>query len=376
MKRAAALLVTITVITLLNLQAATAEPGLHTRNVILLTVDGMRIEEIFGGIDGKIIGNQDYSGIYYDSESDRVLKAYGGPTPQASREKLLPYFWQTFVPNGVLIGDPDRNSHVLVTNTEKFSAPGYMEILTGQPHAEVVSNDNIRYPFPTLLEYAHDAMHLDYTGVATIGSWIGFATLSSSRAKLFFTNAGFEPVPDKYATPQMKWLNGIQDDIMTLWPEGRSDAVTFAIATDYLRKYHPRLLYIALDESDDWAHEKRYDRYLDYIHLFDSYLQRLWTQLQSMEQYRDKTTLIITTDHGRGHDPRQWGEHGAGEELKGSESIWIAVAGPDTPHRGDLENTDATQSQVAATALRFLGLDYRKFNPQAAKPIDAAFPSR
>jgi arylsulfatase A-like enzyme len=144
------------------------------------------------------------------------------------------------------------------------------------------------------------------------------------------------------------------------------------MAEEYLQQYKPRLLYIALGEPDDWAHERRYDRYLDTIHVFDGYLERLWTLLQGMDEYRNNTTLIITTDHGRGHDPKDWVKHEAG--LAGSEAIWIAIIGPNTPHLGEtVSPTPVTQSDVAATALKLLGLDYREFNPEIGPPIAAAF---
>ena len=342
------------------------------RNVILITVDGLRNEELFGGVDERVLGSVEYSGIEYESESVRVRAAYGGSSPNLSRSALMPFFWTELVPNGVLLGNESRGGGVRVTNKELFSAPGYIEILTGEPHHDVVSNDLIRYPYPSFMEYAKEGLGLVYTDLATIGSWEGFATLSSSRPDLFFSNTGFEQVQPAYATERMRWLGELQHDIMTLWPEGRSDAVTFGMTVEYLQKFKPRVLYIAFGETDDWAHQRRYDRYLDYIHVFDSYLERLWTLLQSMDEYRDNTTLIITTDHGRGHDPKEWVEHGAG--LAGSEAIWIAIIGPDVPHLGEIAPANpVTQSDVAATALKALGLDYRQFNPRMGPPIPAAF---
>jgi hypothetical protein len=341
-------------------------------NVILITVDGLRNEELFGGIDERVLENVENSGIEYESESARVRTAYGGSNPDLSRSALMPFFWTELVPNGVLLGNESMGGGVRVTNKELFSAPGYIEILTGEPHADVVSNDLIRYPYPSFMEYAKDALDLGYTDVATVGSWEGFATLSSSRPDLFFTNTGFEEVKPEYATERMRWLGEIQHDIISLWPEGRSDAVTFGMSVEVLQKFKPRVLYIAFGETDDWAHQRRYDRYLDYVHVFDDYLKRLWALLQSMDEYRNHTTLIITTDHGRPHDPKEWVEHGAG--MVGSEAIWIAIIGPRVPHRGEVAPSNpVTQSDVAATALKVLGLDYRKFNPRMGPPISAAF---
>ena len=334
-------------------------------------MDGLRTEEVFGGIDERVLGSAENSGIEYEAEAARVRAAYAGSTPELSRNALMPFFWTELAPSGVVLGNESIGAGVRVTNAELFSAPGYVEILTGEPHAEVVSNDNIRYPYPSFMEYAKQGLGLGYTDVVTIGSWEGFATLSSSRADLFFTNAGFEDVAPKYATERMTWLGEIQHDIITLWPEGRSDAVSFGMSVEAIREFKPRVLYIAFGETDDWAHQRRYDRYLDYIRVFDSYLERLWTLLQSMDEYRDNTTLIITTDHGRPHDPKEWVDHGAG--MPGSEAIWIAMIGPDVPARGEITpGRPVTQSDVAATALKALGLDYRDFNPKMGPPIQDA----
>ena len=58
----------------------------------------------------------------------------------------------------------------------------------------------------------------------------------------------------------------------------------------------------------------------------DGFVRELWTTMQAMPQYKDKTTFIITTDHGRGSGPENGKHHDA--ERPGSESIWIAVLGP------------------------------------------------
>jgi hypothetical protein len=160
-----------------------------------------------------------------------------------------------------------------------------------------------------------------------------------------------------------------------LWEECCYDTFTFHSALAYLKRKQPRVLYLGLGETDEWAHAGRYDQYLKAAHRVDGYLKTLWETVQSMPEYRGTTTLIVTTDHGRGDAPVEWKGHGA--KTKGSERIWIAVMGPDTPAqrpepRGPIP--PATQSQVAATLAAFLGLDYRGFVPQAAPPIASVLP--
>ncbi|OLD62948.1 MAG: hypothetical protein AUI47_10725, partial [Acidobacteria bacterium 13_1_40CM_2_68_5] len=346
----------------------------RTKNVILITLDGLRIQELFGGMDPLLAGKrvQKKSGIY---DLDRARQRFWRDTPGERRAALLPYFWGTLAPQGIVLGDKDRGCSVQPRNPLLFSAPGYAEILTGEPQPDVITNDAKRYPHRTVLEFVRSELRLGKRQVATIGSWDGFGTLSSSQADAFFTNTGYERVPAGIATPRMEFLGDLQFQIMALWEEGRSDAVTFNIALEYLRAERPRLLYIALGESDDWAHARRYDRLLDYINVADGYLGRLWQTLQSIDQYHGSTTLILTTDHGRGVTPSDWVEHDEG--IEGSEDIWIAVIGPDTPRRGEVAPCDTVhQSDVAATLLRFFGLDGHVFNPQAGPPIAAAFEER
>jgi hypothetical protein len=102
----------------------------------------------------------------------------------------------------------------------------------------------------------------------------------------------------------------------------------------------------------------------------DRFLGELWQELQRTEGYRGRTSLVVTVDHGRG-DGAEWKSHGA--KVAGSQDIWIAVLGPDTPALG--ERTDAepvTQAQVAATVAALLGEDYAAGAPGAAPPIARA----
>ena len=128
------------------------------------------------------------------------------------------------------------------------------------------------------------------------------------------------------------------------------------------------MLFVGYGETDNWAHAGRYDLVLHSAHQFDQFVEELWNKLQSLPQYRDQTTFIITCDHGRGSGPVEWKEHGV--EEKGSENVWIAVMGPDTAPLGERKQVaEVHQAQIAATLAAFLGKDYPKAEPAAAAPI-------
>jgi hypothetical protein len=342
---------------------------LRTRNVVLVSADGVRIQEIFGGMDPVVSEKEKHSGVY---DLERLRRFYWRPTAEERRKALMPYFWGTLAPQGIVLGNKDKGSHVTLRNPHWFSYPGYAEILTGQFQPDVTSNDPIRYSHRTVLEHVRERLRLPFTGVALIGSWDTFDPIASSREGAFFVNAGEQPVAERYATPRMKYLASLQSQALTLWEGSRLDAFSVEMALEYLRRHRPRLLYVALGDTDEWAHARRYDRLLDQIHIFDESLKRLWNELEASETYRGRTTLIITTDHGRPATPKDWVDHGEG--MSGSEDIWIAVIGPDTPDRGETAPYPTVhQADIAATVLGFFGLDREAFNPQAGPAIPLTY---
>ncbi len=346
-----------------------AEPYL-TQNVILVTLDGVRIQEVFSGLD-ETIAVHDEQKVYSEMAQER--QRFGGANAIARREALLPVFWRRLAPQGVVLGNPAHDNHVKVQNEVLWSTPGYTEIMTGAPRPEVSDNENRRYQHVTALELAREKLKLDPTQVAEFGSWDGFKLAAASHDDAFLMIGVYDAVPPELSTPEMDSLAALRRQVMGLWEEGSNDVLTFRMAQAYLKARQPRVMWLALVNSDDWAHEDRYDRYLEYLHLTDSLLGELWDTLQSIDQYRDKTTLIITTDHGRGRQGSDWAEHEI--TIPGSDDIWLAVIGPDTPDVGEVTGEGTVyQGQVAATLLQFLGIDYHELDASATPPVAAAFP--
>jgi hypothetical protein len=139
-------------------------------------------------------------------------------------------------------------------------------------------------------------------------------------------------------------------------------------ALEYLKAKKPRVLYIMLGETDEWAHDQRYDLYLDAAWRADRFLQRLWETLQQMPEYEGRTALVISTDHGRGSTPADWGNHG--REYPQAGRIWIAALGPGVPAAGERAGVTATQSRSAATLARLVGRDFHGSHPRSAPPLD------
>jgi phosphopentomutase len=151
------------------------------------------------------------------------------------------------------------------------------------------------------------------------------------------------------------------------WVDNTFDVLAIGATRSALERRRPRVLYIGLGETDEWGHGRRYDLYLDAANKADRFLAELWAWLQKDPQYKDRTALLITTDHGRGSTRADWTDHS--KTVSGAEFIWIAVMGPDTPALGERDNIEATQSQVAATIAALVGEDFNAASPKAASAL-------
>jgi bisphosphoglycerate-independent phosphoglycerate mutase (AlkP superfamily) len=166
-------------------------------------------------------------------------------------------------------------------------------------------------------------------------------------------------------------INRLYATTTRLWGDLAYDGFMQAAVLDYVQKRRPRVLFVGYGETDEWAHSRRYDQTLASAHRVDAFIAELWRTMQAIPQYHERTTFIITTDHGRGGTLKDWTDHG--RDVAGAEYIWIAVLGPHTPAGGERRETaPITQSQIAATVAAALGFDYSGAEPAAAPPISGA----
>jgi hypothetical protein len=333
----------------------------RAENVIVVTLDGVRWQEVFGGAAPELM-NRPHGGVV---DSASLAKRFWRETPEARRAALLPFLWQTIATRGQIFGDSARGSVARVTNGLRFSYPGYNELLAGAGDPRIASNDTVPNPNVTVLEWLNRLPR--FRGrVAAYGSWHVLPYILNVRRSGVFANGDGPPVAEP-RTDRERLLNDFAGDLPPYWGPVRFDAATMAGALEYFRTRRPRVFYVLLGETDEWAHERRYDLYLDAAWKADRFIRRLWETAQALEPYAGKTALIVTTDHGRGATPAEWPDHG--RDVPAAERIWIAVLGPDTPPLGVRESTAVTQAQVAATIAALLGEDFRRSTPEAAPPL-------
>ncbi|MBP1618479.1 MAG: sulfatase [Bacteroidetes bacterium] len=326
-----------------------------TQNLIIITLDGLRWQEVFTGADSSFIHNGKLVG-----DANACSKKYWNDNIEERREMLMPFIWRTLVKQGQIYGNRNKGCYENVKNPYWFSYPGYNEIFTGFADEKVNSNEYGPNPNINVLEAMNQTS--EFKGkIAVFTSWNAFHDILNEKRSGLSVNAGIERQQGMDNDAVMQNLNEIQYQLPDIFEGVRLDGVTFNMGFKYLKIRKPHVLYLGFDETDDFAHASRYFDYLNSAHYEDDMIGMIWKWVQSDPQYRDKTTLFITCDHGRGVDAEGWKSHGS--KIPNSNETWFAIIGPDTPPLGEIKEGQYYNNQFAKTWAALLGFNFETPNP-------------
>jgi hypothetical protein len=288
---------------------------LPPQNVIFITVDGVRYKDIYKPEQGY----------------DFLDPKNGFP--------LLHFMSWSETHNGVFFGTQDDKDEMEVGNTSCKSLPGYKAIFSGMNESECTGNYDCGYAtHPTLVDHLIDHFRSP-RDVALFSSWkyIEYATEGQfgKRAvqsiglnglqNLNVLDAKDRKFSERYRQNQMQAGSDLPD-----WENSRKDQYTWDLATDYLKTYEPRFLYLSMVDTDEWGHKNNRKKYFQSLNHYDDQLMSLIADLNSTPEgrnYLKNTSFVISTDHGRGGDWWSFREHGTvhGLYMRGSENVWSII---------------------------------------------------
>lgn len=333
-----------------------------SQNIILVTTDGFRWQDLFRGMDSAIANNSKWN----QGDSAGIFLKYWSADESERRQKLLPFFWKTLAPQGQVYGNRDLGCMVNNANPHWFSYPGYNELLTGYPDSAINSNDYPPNPHESFLAFMQKQP--GFSGrVAAFGAWEAFNRILNEEKCGFPVIAAFDATGGAKPTSAEKLINKMNAEAYRPFGDEEClDVFTHAAAMDYLKTKKPRVLYISYGETDEWAHGGRYKSYLDAAHQVDAWLAEIWNFVQSDPQYKGKTTILITTDHGRGDIKKEeWTSHY--DKIADSYQIWFAAMGPGIEKKGEInQNMVLFQAQLAQTMARLMGKFFVSNHPVTA----------
>ena len=344
-----------------------AQQNAKSENVILITLDGYRWQELFGGAQKKILNVKKYTG-----DIKKMKAEYWDRDAAKRRAKVMPFLWITIAQKGQIYGNRKYGNSVKVTNGYTFSFPGYNEIFSGWGDKRINSNDFGYNPNNTIFDFLQAQKGFENRLVA-VATWDAFPKIINDKRNnvpvfvdLKFNNKG---ALNAKGVNFEHW----QTTVPAHNPYAKTDSLTYHFAKEYIARNHPRFAFIGFDENDDYAHEGNYAAYLNTATTIDRYIEDLWNFVQNDPQYKDKTTIIITCDHGRGDIPNlEWRHHG---HVLHADNIWVAAIGAGITAKGEVkEKMHLYQNQLAATIAALLGYTYKldHFSGAPIEPIISA----
>jgi hypothetical protein len=342
--------------------AQTTQPlpaATKTEYVMLVITDGLRWQEVYRGADSTLMRRR------YVNDTTALTRDFWRDTPQARRETLLPFLWGTVAKQGQLFGDSASGSVAQIVNRFRFSYPGYSETFTGFVDPRIDSNGYPPNPTTTVFEWLNRDPALKGQVVAH-ATWNAFRRIINTERSGVPVHDGWDRGAPPRGDSVSTLLQALYRTHTQLWPDVALDAPMHQATLVTMARGLPKVLFVGYGETDEYAHSGRYDMYLRSAQQVDRFLAELWATVQRDPRTRDKVTLLVTTDHGRGWGA-EWTDHS--EKVEGAQYIWSAVIGPDTPPLGVRANTPTQQAQMAATMAALLGRDWRKAEPRAAPAL-------
>jgi hypothetical protein len=333
----------------IDVSAATVAPSKsHPSDiVVVLTIDGVRWQEIFRG-------------------SDPMLGRDLGPDFAAwqTPEALTPHLHQLASNQGILFGADA--APMVASSPSTVSLPGYSEIFSGRSPS-CANNDCPATTEMTLLdEWAQRDPNAELT---ILSSWSRIGRAAAKDLSRMTVSAGrsVKVHAERFCAEPGLCLQYHAGTHVSPWPgddDYRPDRATSALALEYLRVHQPQFLFVGLGDTDEHAHHGDYRGYLQALHSADATIGAVGQWLREKEQQGHRTLLVCTTDHGRAHG---FNHHGGVPEAA---RVWALFAGSVVAARGPLVANTARLADIAPTVRTFIALQ-RDTRPTAGQSLFA-----
>lgn len=265
-----------------------------TENVIIVVIDGARYSETWGDYTRQNIPNQ--FSLYF---------------------------------KGVML---NNFQNMGTTNTDS----GHDAISTGN-YEDLENNGHVLPQYPSIFQN-----FLKSSGKPAEKAWV-----VASKDKLqILGNCVQEDWKGKYMPRTDCGNNG-------LFSGYRSDDTTVAHAKNVLARYRPNLMLINLKDPDYFGHSSSWTNYIKGIRSTDENIGDLYNFIQGDDNYRGKTTIIITNDHGRHLPNVADGFISHGDGCEGCRHIQFLALGPDFKEGAGFQ-TPYEQIDISATVAKLL----------------------
>ncbi len=228
---------------------------------------------------------------------------------------------------------------VCIVNTNFYNegftltSPGHLAMISGK-YYNINNGGTELPPFPTIFQYFNKTY-------PDKESW-----LITSKDKLeVLTNTSDTSYNNLYLANTNCGINGLGTGY-------REDSITLYNTLNILSTEKPNLTLINFRNPDYTAHANDSLGYLNQITIIDDYINQIFDFIQSDANYKDKTTIFITNDHGR-HDDLNGGFQNHGDNCVGCRHVMFFAYGPDF-YQNKVLNNHCELIDIAPTIAELL----------------------
>lgn len=241
----------------------------------------------------------------------------------AKAAQNMPHIWNDLRPNGTICTS-------IWNNGTTYTAPGHATCVTGSWQYEP-NNGRIRPNSPTIFEYYRKQFNAKPEDTLIL----------PGKGNSWHLNYSMFPGFGRpYQTP--------------FYALGANDDEIVKVLKERLATQKPRLVYAILPHVDSSGHTDEYAKYEDTIKHADSLVWDVWNSIQSDAFYKDKTTLVVTSDHGRHSTGIKDGYKSHGDACEGCRKIFALLIGPDIKKGFDFKS-ECFQVDLAPTIGLLMG---------------------
>lgn len=254
-------------------------------------------------------------GVHYD-------RTFGDP-----EHALIPQLWNHLRPEGTYYTN-------FFNNSVTITLAGHSNVMTGT--WQYMRNRGALQTMPTIVHYMADEL-----GLSRNEAWIIFG-------KGYYAYNPETTFPAYRGSYAPGFVYGLGETTY------QDDHDVLARVAEAMKVDRPRVILANFGVTDHTAHSGNWEYHTGAVKNCDAVLFELWGTIQADPHYRDKTTLIVTNDHGYMDDGIHDGfaEHGDGSE--GSRHVMLLMLGPDT-RKGQVVATPAYHVDIAPTVGELLG---------------------
>jgi len=291
------------------LQLLQAPPSGKAQNVFLVVMDGVRYSETFGD----------------------------------PLHRYIPHIWNDLRPIGT-INTEFNNNDITVT------VPGHTSMLTGV--WQKIKNDASERPHnPTIFEY-----YRKQTGAPASKTWVVTEHMNLVAINYSDTSGWGESYGARLDSPGLHQSTPPPENADMGPLKFGGDVGTFDILKHVMQRDRPSLVMVNLGQTDGMGHAGKWTAYTNAILDADTIVYYLWLKIQSMPYYKDKTTLILTNDHGRFLDGNGTGFQDHGGIDDGNRHLMFLAIGPNIKSGAQVD-TPRELIDIGPTIASMMGIN-------------------